>query len=150
MVLLVFQRGMVGIKDIFAQFYELAVVLAAFAFLQSHQALYVCIQLFGYERLLYIVVGSGSIACLQVFRRGKACGKEDDGIAIYLPYFPHHLQTVHDRHVYIRYDDIGLKGFPFLQSLPAIDGSLHLISFDDIFEAAFLHIGEVFVVFYQE
>ena len=30
--------------------------------------------------------------------------------------------AVHDRHVYIRYDDIGLKGFPFLQSLPAIDG----------------------------
>lgn len=78
---------MVGIKDIFAQFYELAVVLAAFAFLQSHQALYVCIQLFGYERLLHIVVGSGSIACLQVFRRCKASGKEDDGIAIYLTYF---------------------------------------------------------------
>ena len=57
---------------------------------------------------------------------------------------------VHDGHVDIRYDNIGLKVLPHFQSFLAVYGSFHLISSDDIFEATFLHIGEVFIILYQE
>ena len=112
--------------------------------------MYVGVKLFGNKRLLDIVVGSGGITCLQILGCGEAGGKKDDGISIHLSDVLHHFDTVHDRHVDIRYDDIGLKVSPRLQSFLAVNGGFHFISSDDILEAAFLHIGEVFIILNQE
>ncbi|CUQ38500.1 Uncharacterised protein [Segatella copri] len=112
--------------------------------------MYMSIKLFRNKRLLHIVVGPGGITCLQVFRRGESGGKQNYGFSVNLAYFLHHFYSVHDGHVDIRYDNIGLKVLPHFQSFLAVYGSFHLISSDDIFEATFLHIGEVFIILYQE
>ena len=55
---------MVGIQQVFAQFYLVAGVFAAFSGFQLDEAMYMGIKLFGNNRLLDLVVGSGGITCL--------------------------------------------------------------------------------------
>ncbi len=109
-----------------------------------------CIQFFGNERFLYIVIGTDFITFYHIFRRYQGRGEQNRSFPICLADTLHHLVTVHNGHFYIRYYHIRMLFFPLFQALLAIGGSNHFITAYHIFQPALNYISQACIVFYQQ
>ena len=90
------------------------------------------IQLIGNKGFFDVVVYTYFVAFPHIFRGSQGGSEYDWSIAVCFTDAFHHLETIHDRHVDIRNDNIRMMLLPGLQTFHAVACGYDFVSSDDI------------------